>query len=126
MGDRACVIFFDRECVSPTVYLHWHGDAVPAWLDSLKTLMATRRDDAAYTAARFIGLCHTRIAGNLSLGVTSNDLTHADLGDAASLAALSPGDAGLVVVNADDFTWRAYGGYLSDRAASINPEETDQ
>ena len=32
MGNRACVVFFDRTCVSPTAYLHWHGNALPAWL----------------------------------------------------------------------------------------------
>ena len=39
MGNRACIVFFDRTRVSPTVYLHWHGDAVPSWLDQLKVLM---------------------------------------------------------------------------------------
>ena len=39
MGNRACIVFFDRNRVSPTVYLHWHGDAVPAWLGQLKDLM---------------------------------------------------------------------------------------
>ena len=33
MGNRACIVFFDRNRVSPTVYLHWHGDAVPGWLE---------------------------------------------------------------------------------------------
>ena len=125
MGDRASVIFFDRECVSPTVYLHWHGDAVPAWLGSLTSLMTNRRNDAAYAAARFIGLCHGHIAGYLSLGVTSNDLTHRDLRDGELLAELSPGNAGLVVVNTADFTWRAYGGYLADRMTSTNHKETN-
>jgi hypothetical protein len=120
MGDRACVIFFDRDGVSPTVYLHWHGHAVPGWLDDLTLLMASRPNDAAYAAARFVGLCHTRIAGNLSLGVTSNDLTRRDIGDAERLAELSPGNAGLAVVNTADFTWRAYGGYLADRRFTTN------
>ncbi len=35
MGNRACIVFFDRNRVSPTVYLHWHGDAVPpGWTSS--------------------------------------------------------------------------------------------
>ena len=42
MGNRACIVFFDRNRVSPTVYLHWHGDAVPGWLGQLKELMAGR------------------------------------------------------------------------------------
>jgi hypothetical protein len=120
MGDRAGVIFFDRDRVSPTVYLHWHGQSVPALLDDLTLLMAGRANDAGYAAARFVGLCHTRIAGNLSLGVTSNDLTHRDIRDGELLAELSPGDAGLVVVDTADFIWRAYGGYLADRHPATN------
>jgi hypothetical protein len=112
MGDRASVLFFDRYRVSPTVYLHWHGHAVPGWLDDLTLLMASRPNDAAYAAARFVGLCHTRVAGNLSLGVTSNQLTVQHIRDGELLAELSPGNAGIVVVDTADFTWRAYAGYL--------------
>ena len=79
MGNRACVVFFDRTRVSPTVYLHWHGDAVPAWLDQLKDRMNGRFSDAAYAAARFVGICHANIDGNLSLGISSNDLSLADV-----------------------------------------------
>ncbi|MBY0460510.1 MAG: hypothetical protein K2V38_24610 [Gemmataceae bacterium] len=114
MGDRACVLFFDGTAVSPTVYLHWHGRAVPARLAELKTLMHGRNHDAAYAAARFVGICHAHIGGNLSLGVTSNRLVPADLRNPAALAALSPGNAGLVLVDTTDFTWRAVGGYLAD------------
>jgi hypothetical protein len=114
MGNRACVVFHDAEGVSPTVYLHWHGDFVPAWLERLKHRMTGRLGDAEYAAARFVGICHQHIEGNLSLGVWSNTLTHADLHDEARMKDESHGDAGIVVVNTSDFTWKAYGGYLAD------------
>ena len=114
MGDRVCVIFFDATYVSPTVYLHWHGDSVPAWLDELKTRMTGRYSDAHYAAARFVGICHEHIGGNLSLGISSNRLTHAELRDPIRMHQESPGNAGIVIVDTSDFRWHAYGGYLAD------------
>lgn len=113
MGDRACVIFFDDTGVSPTVYLHWHGSTVPVWLDHLKSRMATRYGDAAYAAARFVGICHGSISGNLSLGISSNDFSLADLLSKDRMDEASPGNAGIVVVDTSDFRWKAYGGYLA-------------
>lgn len=113
MGDRACVIFFDRDRVSATVYLHWHGSAVPVWIDQLKSRMAGRYGDAPYAAARFAGICHEHISGNLSLGISSNNLTHADLASADRMESESPGNAGIVVVDTSDFRWKAHGGYLA-------------
>lgn len=118
MGNRASIIFFDAQSVSPTVYLHWHGDAVPNWLLELKDRMTGRFSDASYAAARFVGICHEYIDGNLSLGLHSNCFTHADLRNPQVMASASPGNAGMVVVNSRDFTWRAYGGHLS----TLNPE----
>jgi hypothetical protein len=114
MGNRASIIFYDETHVSPTVYLHWHGEAVPAWLEQLKQLMNGRFEDASYAAARFVGICHQRIDGNMSLGVWSNELTHADIHNEPLMEDESPGNAGIVVVNTHDFTWKAYGGYLAD------------
>ena len=114
MGNRACIVFFDRNRVSPTVYLHWHGDAVPGWLSQLKELMSGRFGDASYAAARFAGICHANINGNLSLGLSSNDLSLADVLNKDRMEAESPGNAGIVVVDTSDFTWKAYGGYLAD------------
>jgi hypothetical protein len=113
MGNRACVIFYDSKRVSPTVYLHWHGESVPAWLEQLKHLMDGRFDDAEYAAARFVGIAHQRIEGNLSLGVLSNSLTLVEIHDEHRMESASPGNAGMVVVETRDFTWRAYGGYLA-------------
>lgn len=114
MGNRACVIFFDHTRVSPTVYLHWHGNAVPTWLDQLKDRMNGRFDDATYAAARFAGICHANIAGNLSLGISSNNLTEANLRNNDLMEQHSPGNAGIVIVDTSDFSWKAYGGYLAD------------
>ena len=100
--------------MSPTVYLHWHGDAVPAWLDQLKDRMNGRFSDASYAAARFVGICHANIDGNLSLGISSNDLSQADVRSKDRMESESPGNAGIVVVDTSDFTWKAYGGHLAD------------
>ena len=99
--------------MSPTVYLHWHGDAVPAWLDQLKERMNGRFSDAAYAAARFVGICHANIDGNLSLGISSNSLSLADVRCQDRMERASPGNAGIVVVDTSDFSWKAYGGYLA-------------
>jgi hypothetical protein len=119
MGNRASVIFFDRNTVSPSVYLHWHGHAVPTWLNQLKSLMEGRFQDAAYAAARFVGICHMEIDSNLSLGIYCNACRLADLRDSRAMAQLSPGDAGVIVVDTADFSWKAYGGYLADYNSKI-------
>jgi hypothetical protein len=93
----------------------WHGSAVPTWLEQLKTLMTGRFSDAEYAAARFVGICHASIDGNLSLGISSNDFSLADVLNNGRMEAESPGNAGIVVVDTGDFTWKAYGGYLADR-----------
>ena len=113
MGNRACIVFFDQNRVSPTVYLHWHGDAVPAWLEQLKVLMTGRYSDAEYAAARFVGICHANIDGNLSLGTSSNGISLADIRSEYRMEDHSPGNAGIVVVDTSDFTWKAYGGTLA-------------
>ena len=58
MGDRALVIFHDKYRISPSVYLHWHGNAMPEILRELAEYMKGRYGDAQYAAARFTGLCH--------------------------------------------------------------------
>ena len=76
--------------------------------------MTGRFCDAAYAAARFVGICHANIDGNLSLGISSNDFSLADVLNKDRMEAESPGNAGIVVVDTSDFTWKAYGGYLAD------------
>ncbi len=125
MGDRALVIFTDGKEVSPTVYLHWSGDRVPALLDELKVLMTGREGDVSYSAARFIGICHASIDGNLSLGCWNTDDGIAEAAKsvigapvsvhASLLKSHSHGDAGCIVVNVNDHAWKAFGGYLATR-----------
>lgn len=74
MGNRAIIRFPDAalsaECGRPMgveVYLHWHADDVKAWLKEAAPRM--RKGDGSYAAARFVGLCHEKIKGGLSLGI---------------------------------------------------------
>jgi hypothetical protein len=130
MGNRALVIFHDRHKISPTVYLHWHGGQVPDLIGRLAFTMKGRYGDAEYAAARFTGLCHELIPGNLSLGIRRNALTREDLISARAMQAISQGDAGVVVVDTGEFTWTTYGGYLADgrvhRATPVNPEAKEK
>ncbi len=70
MGDRALVIFTDGTEVSPTVYLHWAGEAVPEILKTHAKFMESRKGDVGYAAGRFVGICHVRNSeSNTSLGL---------------------------------------------------------
>ena len=117
MGDRALITFTDGEQVSPVVYLHWAGSSVPALLEQHKGLMASRGADVAYAAARFVGIVHATMPDqNLSLGIwnAAPDTRRAVLStDGDELANMSHGDAGFVVVDVRDYSWKAYGGYLA-------------
>src|ERR1051326_2984584 len=112
MGDRALIIFTDGEAVSPVIYLHWAGSRVPDLLHRHKDLMASRGADVQYAAARFVGIVHaTMPEQNLSLGIWNADCNtrYAVLADAADkLADLSHGDAGFVVVDVRDYSWKAW------------------
>ena len=104
MGDRAHVVFTDGESHSPAVYLHWHGA-----LETVKGLLELAADrmrtgDLSYSCARFIGVCHEQIEGNLSLGVWNlgagfKDLTPDQLVDFKHYGE----DNGLYIVNVK--TW---------------------
>jgi hypothetical protein len=105
MGNRALVVFHDEHEYSPAVYLHWHGSKVPDLLRETWQYMEGRRGDLDYTAARFVGICHNAIEGNLSLGLQShrecrNSDSHKDRQHRlASWEPYSPGDAGVFLVN---------------------------
>jgi hypothetical protein len=78
MGDR-CVCIFKatgtygkakgKTFYSPGIYLHWMGapDAVQELLE--KAAPYLRKGDNCYSAARFCGVCHAEIPGNLGLGI---------------------------------------------------------
>lgn len=96
MGNRAIVVFRDADSFSPQVYLHWHGHAVPNLLATWWQHMEGRRGDLAYGAARFVGICHEAIVGNMSLGIfplPESKVTREEL------RALSHGDAGVFLVD---------------------------
>ncbi|MEL6679466.1 MAG: hypothetical protein AAFQ51_12225 [Pseudomonadota bacterium] len=115
MGDRAFIVFYNATDVSPTVYFHWNGHDVPEWLEELKQVMSGREGDLSYAAARFVGVANSHIDGNLSLGIwnTSTEIKRAILNDNDELLReYSHGDAGVILVNVADFSWRAVGGYL--------------
>ena len=116
MGDRALVIFTDGKDVSPVIYLHWHGSSAPGLLMQHRQLMASRGADLQYAAARFVGIVHATMPDqNLSLGMWNADVAtrEAVLGaDAEALDRLSPGDAGVIVVDVARYEWEAFGGYL--------------
>ena len=116
MGNRACIIFHNHERSSygPNVYLHWHGGEVGELVKAVKARMGERLDDEAYTTARLIGLVHEMIPGNLSLGVFN---LPADFDDEAGyLRGLSPGDAGIFLVDCQTWDIRCHGGYGLDDA----------
>lgn len=112
MGDRALVIFKSNGEYSPVAYLHWGGEAVPAYIEDLKILMDIRTNDCEYAYARFLGICHTANVSNISLG--GWNLPKDFEGTPEYLERMSHGDAGVIIVNCEDFSWKAFGGYLSN------------
>lgn len=66
MGDRVLVQFKDSNSrVSPVCYMHWHGDNAPEFIRECAKLMESRGEDLAYAFARFVGICHSHIKGNI-------------------------------------------------------------
>lgn len=117
MGDRALIIFKKGADISPIVYLHWAGCHVTDYIVELASLAGGQAMAADYAAARFIGIAHQANPGTLSLGVqqTPPELVEAICkSNAKVIAEYSHGDAGLVIVDASDFSWIAYDGYLAE------------
>lgn len=118
MGNRALVCFKNSDTITPAVYIHWCNDRVPQYIGALKRRMIGREGDAQYACARFCGMMHDRIKGNLSLGIIDHPITLFDANNdhkpevLKRLRDASHGDAGFVIVDTKDFTWKAYGGYL--------------
>lgn len=108
MGDRAIVVFHDDAAnYSPAIYLHWHGGYVLAWVRATNTLMEGRPNDVDYTAARFVGIAHTAIPGNLSLGI--HNLPGGKKTE-KYWRLLSPGDRGVFLVNVNTHAITRYDG----------------
>ena len=113
MGQRALVIFVNNKTnneqiktrwnISPVVYLHWDGDNVMKWIPDLEELMGDRKGDVEYACARFIGIAHEKIDGNLSLGVWNSDPEMKQWTE-KQWAEYSHGDSGIFWVDVNDFT----------------------
>ncbi len=95
MGDRAVVVFKDKDEYSPCIYLHWEGSYVMKFLKDASPRL--RDGDVQYTAARFVGICHESIESNLSLGIF-NMVADDDF------ESIDPGDNGVWVVDVRDWT----------------------
>ena len=83
MGNRAYVIFEDKESksFSPAIYLHWNGgpESIYAFLDELDRRGV--RSDQEYEAARFAQIVADYfMPDQLSVGVMSGPSSAADLG----------------------------------------------
>lgn len=124
MGDRALVMFCTQETqqvegpleFSPVTYLHWHGHCVGSLLGQLYQRMDGRRGDCAYVSARFVGLCHEMIEGNLSLGLWNapdpDDLFERKKRDGWGNGwVYSHGDAGIFIVDCAFKQVVIFGGY---------------
>lgn len=107
MGDRALIILEDSAGeISPVMYLHWNGYQSTDFISETEKLMESRGEDLQYAFARLVGIAHSHIDGNLSLGVWSadKDFTKAiKERDAAALSKESHGDNGIFIVNCK--TW---------------------
>ena len=118
MGDRALIVLTDNNEVSPTIYLHWSGEDVPSILERLQCRMGDHTGDVPYSAARFVQEAIGDDTGNLSFGIwnTDEETRKAVINrDSDKLSEYSHGDAGFIVVDVDDYSWKAYGGYLEKR-----------
>ncbi len=111
MGNRAVVVFHDGKEFSPCVYLHWGGSEVPTLLAELWALMAGRRGDLSYSAARFIGVAHAKIPGNLSLGIWNSPVSEPPGDLPKQWREHSHGDAGVFVVDCRSGDVVRVGGY---------------
>lgn len=105
MGDRVLYQVVSRKAgeIGPVVYSHWGAKAAPEVVSALRLRMGDRLSDVSYTSARLVQLICSH-DGNRGAGVWN---APAELTEAESHA-----DGGCVVINCDDWSVRAFGGYL--------------
>lgn len=108
MGDRVLMQVYSAtlNANGPVVYCHWLGDRAPQIMAALIKRMQGRRD-VDYASARLVQECCTAQhdpAAMLGVGIWNSPdrLT----------AAHSHGDAGVVLLNVDDWQVTYLGGYL--------------
>lgn len=123
MGDRVLFLVKDKHEVSPVIYGHWCGEYALSYVEQLRELM-NGRDDMQYAAARLVGIIHSEVPNdNTGLGIwnTSPKLQKAVLeGDETVIGNASHGDAGVVIIDADDnYSCKFYGGYLAKARGQV-------
>lgn len=108
MGERVIyqVISPTNREFSPAIYSHWGGEVANAVVAALKEQMSDRSFDVEYCAARLIE-CVIRTEGiegaSTGLGIwnTQGVLTAKD----------SNGDAGVILINCEDWTYKTIDSY---------------
>lgn len=116
MRDRALIIFKNDNGVSPTIYLHDAGEFATDFIADLAAKTGHRAITPNQAAERFLDVIRRDHPGAVALSVydTYPRLREAALhSDAAGLAAYAEGDAGLILVDTSDYSWRAFGGYFA-------------
>ena len=127
MGDRVIMQIVQRnrltgDTFGPMVYGHWAGHSAPDIVEALAAKMHDRLSDVAYQSARLVqmilddgGSSMQRDNGGIGLYNATAVATEAD----------SPGDAGVVLIDADTFKCECFGGYLrvNDNGRPFKPEQ---
>ena len=105
MGNRAIVVFTDGKEYSCGIYLHWHGD--PTFVAELiaEAIPRMRAGDVQYSAARFCGVRHENMHGNLSLGLVRPPTQQ----EQKNWDKYSQGNNGVSVVEVTDWTMKWFG-----------------
>jgi len=98
---------------SPVIYLHNSGYKIAELLKKTKTLMESRGLDLHYTVARFTGICHEDLPGNLSLGCWNLPEGFRKWSN-KQISNFSHGDAGVVIVDVGTWECKQYGAFEND------------
>ena len=109
MGNRAVIIFHNEDNTeySPQIYVHWAPANLPDLFKQLTLLMTDRTNDPSYAAARFTGILHNALPGNLSLGLFNLPEDFQD--EAAYISTrISHGDEGVFLINTSNFSIRRF------------------
>lgn len=114
MGDRAIITLKSGKEYGPMIYIHSFGSEVIDLIQNAAGGM--RKGDVSYASARLCGYLHEQIKGPLGLGIFGTpDLTEDGNID---MSKVSPGDAGVIVVDIDTGEIKAYEGYLAKESFS--------
>lgn len=108
MGNRATVIFHSRQRreYSPAITLQNYDESVERYLELLR--QSRLRGDVEALAARFVGMAHVNnLSASTILGV--GNLPRDFKNEPEVLERMSPGDAGLFMVESATFETRRFG-----------------